>query len=72
MVGVEADKVEVQGKQMVEERQGAWELHYSNAEIMLREDIKKSVNPPQTSLFCLFFLPVNLFKSVQKKAEHFQ
>ena len=37
-VGVEADKVEVQGKQMVEERQGAWELHYSNAEIMFRYD----------------------------------
>jgi len=36
-VGVEADKVEVQGKQMVEERQGAWELHYSNAEIMFRK-----------------------------------
>ena len=37
-VGVEADKVEVQGKQMVEERQGAWELHYSNAEIMFRNN----------------------------------
>lgn len=36
-LGTELRKVELQGKQMVGERQGAWELHYSNSELMLRK-----------------------------------
>jgi len=36
------DKVEVQTKQFIGERQGAWELHYSNQEIQLRKKADKN------------------------------
>lgn len=36
------DKVEIQTKQFIGERQGAWELHYSNQEIQLRKKADKN------------------------------
>jgi len=36
------DLVEVQNKQFIGERQGAWELHYSNQEIQLRKKADKN------------------------------
>lgn len=36
------DKVELQTKQFIGERQGAWELHYSNQEIQLRKKADKN------------------------------
>ena len=36
-VGAEEEKVGLQVKQQIEERQGAWDSHYANSEIMLRK-----------------------------------
>jgi len=42
MINKNLDKVEVQTKQFIGERQGAWELHYSNQEIQLRKKADKN------------------------------
>merc|ERR1712013_513032 len=42
MINKNLDKVEVQTKQFIGERQGAWELHYCNQEIQLRKKADKN------------------------------